>query len=438
MTSTSRIIHSILNPPAPLNDGAYSGYYYAFFGEGGFSTDQSFNPILLNKQSSVSRYALFGEGGFSTDQSFNPILLNKQPSASFQLYDVTYAIQVKFDVRTINKKIGLIKDSSNIVILDSSYDVARNSFPTDSINVTASDFVNGMSAAQVISVGAYQTMYNEYMESVNRYFFKIPTLDDSLFSAASTQDISNGVFDANQFMELINQQLDTSHQYINPVAGFVTLSNINQLLRFAVDSDVFGNRVPLPNDASVNITPIDNSFNNTIHFTEGTVTDASTNITTSTQYDSETNTETVTIQDNSNNTTTVIVYDLSENTITTTTNTAGQSGNSTGNVNTGTYSNPIKPSYADVSFSTIPENFGIGNGFLAGDLIFIPGGMTSTLQILIDPMIDASTSSIYDLILNSGLAYDYAIDLSNIATQKTTMIQKILTAPLLIELANLS
>jgi len=410
MSSTSRIIQSILNPPPPLNDKAYSGYYYAFFGAGGFSTDQSFNPIILNEQA----------------------------SASFQLYDVTYAIQVQFDVRTINQKIGLIKDSSNIVVLDSSYNVARDMFPTNSIDITASEFVNGMTASQVISVGAYQTMYNEYMESVNRYFFKISTLDDSLFSAASTNDISNGHFDANQFMELIHQQVDPSHQYINPLSGFVTLSNVNQLLRFAVDSDVFGNRVPLPNNPSANITPIDNSFNNTIHFTEGTVTDASTNVTTTTQYDAETNTETITIQDNSNNTTTVIVYDLSANTTTTTTNTAGQSGTSTGNVNTGTYTNPIKPSYADVSFSTVPANFGVGNGFLAGDLIFIPGGITSTLEILIDPMIDASTSSIYDLILNSGLAYEYAIDLSNIATQKSTMIQKILTAPLLIELANLS
>jgi hypothetical protein len=57
---------------------------------------------------------------------------------------------------------------------------------------------------------------------------------------------------------------------------------------------------------------------------------------------------------------------------------------------------------------------------------------------MVDPMIDASSSSIYDLIVNSGLAYEYAIDLSNIATQKTTMVNKILTAPLLIELANLS
>jgi hypothetical protein len=388
-----------------LNDQAYSGYYYAFFGAGGFSTDQSFNPILLNQQA----------------------------SASFQLYDVTYAIQVKFDVRTINEKLGLIKDASNLTILDSSYNIIRDSFPTDSINITASEFVNGMNSAQVISVGAYQTMYNEYMESVNRYFFKIPTLETSLFSATSMNDISNGIFDADQFMELIHQQVDPSHQYVEPLTGFVTLSNTNQLLRFAVDSDVFGNRVPLPNDASVNITPITNTLHYTFDFIEGTVTDISNNTITTMYYDSETNTQNVTIQDNSNNTTTTIVNDLSANTTTVTTETAGESGTFGGNTNTSTYTNPIRP-----SFTTVPDNFGVGNGFLAGDLIFIPGGITSTLQILVDPMIDASTSSIYDLILNSGLAYEYAIDLDNIATQKTTMIEKILTAPLLIELANLS
>jgi hypothetical protein len=410
MSTTSRIIQSILNPPPPLNDNAYSGYYYAFFGAGGFSTDQSFNPILLNQQA----------------------------SASFQLYDVTYAIQVKFDVRTINEKIGLIKDSSNIVVLDSSYNLHRDSFPIDFIDITSREFVNGMSAYQVISVGAYQTMYNEYMESVNRYFLKIPTLESSFLSEASTSDINNGLFDANQFMELINQQVDPSHQYVNPLTGFVTLSNINQLLRFAVESDVFGNRVPLSNDPSVNITPVDNSFNNTIHFTEGTVTDTTTNITTTTQYDTESNTYTITIQDNSNNTTTTIIDDLTNNTTDVTTNTEGQYGTYGGNENTSSFSTTISPTYADVSFSTVPANYGVGDGFLAGDLIFIPGGMSSTLQILIDPMIDASTSSIYDLILNSGLAYEYAIDLSNIATQKSTMIEKILTAPLLIELANLS
>ena len=294
-----------------------------------------------------------------------------------------------------------------------------------------------MNASQVISVGAYQTMYNDYMETVNVYFLKIPTIDDSLFSAASSTDISNGLFDANQFMNLIYQQVDASHQYTNPLNGFVTLSNINQLLRYSVDSNIFGNRQPLANDASVNITPITTTLDNTIHFNEGTVTDTSTNTITITHYDAISNTETITIQDNSNNTITTIIDDISNNLSTVTTKTEGKLGNGP-STSTGPFNTTNTPTYADVSFSTVPGNYGVGNGFLAGDLIFIPGGLSATLEVLIDPMIDASTSSIYDLILNSGLAYDYAIDLSNIATQKTTMIQKILTAPLLIELANLS
>jgi hypothetical protein len=332
----------------------------------------------------------------------------------------------------------LLKDASNITILDSNYNIDRNRFPIDSIDITSEDFVNGMSAAQVISVGQYQTMYNDYMESVNEYFFKFKTLDNSLFSGASINDISNGLFDGNQFMDLINQHVDPSHHYVNTLNGVVTLSNINQLLRFSVDSDVFGNRVPLANDASANITAIHKKLNNTISFVEGTVTDASTNITTTTHYDSTGNTETITIQDNSNNSTTTIVDDLSDNTTTITTNIANKTGNLYDNITTGPFDVSINPTFADVSFSTVPGNYGVANGFLAGDLIFIPGGMSATLQIMIDPMIDASTSSIYDLIEQSGLAQYYAIDLTKIATQKTTMIQKILTAPLLIELANLS
>jgi hypothetical protein len=450
MTSTSRLLNSILHPPVPLTYGAYSGYYYAFYGQGGFSTDQSFNPILQRPTELYAfhgeggfsldqsfnpiklapnqneTYAFYGQGGFSVDQSFNPILLGKQTSSSFQLYDVTYAIQLKYDVRKFNKKLGLIKDASNITILDTSFDTHANRFPIDSFNISASEFVNEINADHIISVGAYQTLYREYMESANKYFFKINTLDDSLFSAVSTNDISNGLFDANQFVSLINQNANNT-PYANTLNGFVTLSNINQLLLYAVENDVFDNRNRLNQDTSANPTT-------TINFTNSTVTDFSNNTVTTTVVDTTANTVTITIQDNSNNIITTIVDD-SANQLSTVTTTDAQ-GNSV--TSSGAFTNIISPTFADVSFSTAPGNYGLANGFLAGDLIFIPGGMSTTLEIVIDPMIDASTSNIYDLIVNSGLAYEYAIDLSNIAVQKTTMINKILTAPLLIELANLS
>jgi hypothetical protein len=398
MSATDRLLNSIFNPPDPLSDGAYSGYYYAFYGDGGFSTDQSFNQILLSPEA----------------------------SASFQLYDVTYAVQVKFDVRKINEKIGLIKDASNLTVIDSSYDFHRDSFPIDSITIDSGEFINGMSAEQVISVGAYQTMYREYMQSVNKYFFNTATISDTLLSQSSTNDLSNGLFDADAFMSLINQQTDSSHPYVHPLLGFVTLSNINQLLRYAVDNNVFGNRVLLNNDTSAN------TFD--LSFTNSTVTDIYNNTVTTTVIDPVENNITITIQDNSNNVTTTIVDDIVNHTSTITT--TGQSYSSI--TTSGPFTNVITPTYADVSFSQTPANHGVTQGFLAGDLIFIPAGTTVALELMVDPMIDASSSSIYDLIVNSGLAYEYAIDLSNIATQKTTMVNKILTAPLLIELANLS
>uniref|UniRef100_A0A6C0B3V6 Uncharacterized protein n=1 Tax=viral metagenome TaxID=1070528 RepID=A0A6C0B3V6_9ZZZZ len=408
MDSISRILQTVLNPPPPLNDEAYSGYYYAYYGDGGFSTDQSFNPISLSSQA----------------------------ANSFQLYDVTYAVQVKFDVRTINQKLGLIKDASNVSIVESTYRALSNSFPIDSISVSADEFIQGMSAGQVISVGVYQKLYQDYIMAVNKYFYNYGSLNDGLFSNASMLDISNGLFDANQFMNLIYQEQDPNQNqnYAVPLTGFVTLSNINQLLRYSVDSNVFGNRVPLPNDPSVNITPLDVSINNTIVFTDGTVTDVSENSVTTTVVDPNTNITTITIQDNDTNSTTVETID----TVSGTNNIVTTDGSGNTEFNTGPFTNPVQPSYADVSFSQIPANYGVADGFLAGDLIFIPAGLSVLVETVVDPQIDASSSFIYDLIVNSGLAYQYAIDLSNIATQKTTIINKMLTAPLLIELANLS
>jgi len=404
MASVSRILQTVLNPPEPLNSEAYSGYYYAYYGTGGFSTDQSFNPILLSGQAATS----------------------------FQLYDVTYAVQVKFDVSTINKKLGLLKDASNIIILDTSYNNRSKSFPIDSISISADEFVNGMNASQVISVGAYQTLYADYMMAVNKYFYQYGSLNDGLFSSSSMFDISNGLFDANQFMDLIYQHKDPT--YAVPLTGFISLSNINQLLRYSVDSNIFGNRVPLPNDPSANITHIDISINNTFQFKNGTVTDVSNNLITTTVIDPNTNIVTITIVDNKNKSTTVEIIDISNGT--TTINTTDNNGNIS--INDGIFTNPIQHTYADVSFSQVPANYGVANGFLAGDLIFIPAGLSVLVETVVDPQIDSSSSFIYDLIINSGLAYEYAIDLNKIATHKTTIINKMLSAPLLIELVNMS
>jgi len=433
MNSGARLLHSILNPPAPIETGAYSGYYYAFYGDGGFSTDQSFNPFLVTPQP-FGNYAFLGEGGYSVDQSFNPILLTPNLSA-FQLYDVTLALQVKYDVRLFNKKLGLLKDASNLLVLESSYNAVSKKFPNDSITINADEFVENMTAPQIISVGAYKTFYREYMYSVNNYFFSLGSLKDDLFSGLSAIDISRGLFDATTFINIINQTQYSNEKYIQSLTGFITLTNINQLLLYAVDSDVFGNRVPLyPTDSSSNV--INKFMNQPVIFKNNSKADAQNNITMNTSVDKQNNTAYTVITDNSvpgSTSVTDIIYDISNNLETIiTTDAFGKIFKTDAS-----FTNTISPTYADVSFSQTPGNYDLQDGFLAGDLIFIPSGMSVLLQTVVDPVVDIDMS-IIDLIRNSGLEYEYIIDVSNIAIQKTNIINKILTTPLLIELANLS
>lgn len=451
---------NILNSSVPMNENSYSGYYFAFYGTGGFSTDQSFNPIRLAKSS----------------------------YASFALYDVTYALQVRYDVRTLNQKLGLIKDACNNQIIQSEYNAGADSFPIDTITISANEFVSGMKAEQVISVGSYESMYNDYLEYTNAYFFGSMTANDYLFSSSSTNDISGGKFDANSLMELIAPLSDS------PLTGIITISNINELLRYAVDSDVFNNRIPADSTEQINIdlssgsaqftdlsngsfydvsdnltintevdipnnsaffsfadlsnniyTTVDNDLLNNTKTT--TVVDSSNNVTTITFVDLSNNTSTVTINDLSDNFVTIINTDFTTNNIITTTENI-----TTGDVTTTDASNNRNPfinSLVDISFSPVPGRFGVKHGFIAGDLIFIPAGTTIQLQLMINPMIDASTSNIIDLILSAGLARDFGLATAENGIDliephnlnymiKTPAIQRILTAPLLIQLDNIS
>ena len=64
--------------------------------------DVSFNGIF---------YAYPASGGYDIEQGASSITL--LPYDQIQRYDLTDAVQVAFDVRTFNMKIGVIKDPSN-------------------------------------------------------------------------------------------------------------------------------------------------------------------------------------------------------------------------------------------------------------------------------------------------------------------------------------
>jgi hypothetical protein len=371
-SSTMVDVSGGINNPPTIITASYEGFYYAFYGSGGFTMDQCFNTIKLQQQ--------------------NPLLR----------YDVTKAVQVRFNVRTFNSKIGLIKEPNNVDIISSAFNSVTDKFPDNSVTITAAEFLAGMSAEQVLSVGAYSTAYSDYIQFVNTYFGYAGGFS-SLFAEASEFDINGGVFDADSFMNIITPYSLEGGENVKPLVGAITISDINNLLKFAIDGNVFKNRIPQLSDASAS----DPGYVSRVG----------------------------------------VVYDSSG------------------------YS---------LEHTLYNSNYGMADGFMHGDLIFIPAGTTVKLHIVIDsenynPLNNLGPSNVTDLIsdMDTNRTYtkkyypnngtgettaqdmfiydDSAFDISGnsglIGTPKkifterstatTTNIDRVLTAPLLIRLDNL-
>lgn len=147
------------------------------------------------------QYLFEASGGYQMERGFNKITVRTQDL--IQRFDVTDSVQVKLSAGLFNTKLGLVKDASNLNVITTTYSSTTGSFPTDSITITSSDFVNGMSASNIISVGKYSTMYSDFISYVRKYFGYSGGFS-SLFQAASEFDISGGVFNADSFMALIS------------------------------------------------------------------------------------------------------------------------------------------------------------------------------------------------------------------------------------------
>ena len=187
------------SPPVVPNtypvSGPYLGVYYTITAMGGYNINQNFQPIVLG--------------------AFNPI--NK--------FDITNALQVQFSVNKFNSKLG-------------SYNALINRFNNDTITLNAAEFVTGMTASQVISVGTYRTLYSDFDNYVNNYFSYAGGFT-SLFASVPSFDYNNGIFDANAFIALINEQPVNN---VPQITGTITIYNVNNLIQYAVDQNVFGNR----------------------------------------------------------------------------------------------------------------------------------------------------------------------------------------------------
>ena len=204
-------------------------------------------------------YVITPSGGFSTTRQFDTI--QRLTETIISQYDVTGAVEVLMDVRLFNHKIGVMKDSSNINLVSNNTNYVNDAYVTDSLHVSAAEFVADLSAnpANVVSVGILSALYSDFAQYVATYYGFAsphtngqPTTTDvgfaTLFSHENLFHPNDGVFDANAFLDLI----DTSATDLSggsysglsssiAIAG-ITISDITRLLRNAVDANPFGNR----------------------------------------------------------------------------------------------------------------------------------------------------------------------------------------------------
>ncbi len=196
---------------------AYTGLAYVFDSSGGFAVDQSFPQINLNTYSPIAQY------------------------------DVTEAIQIKFNVRTLNDKIGVIKNIQNIDLVDelTGYNVDYELLSNDSVTVSTKDFLNGVKTSNIVSMGKMSTLYSDFNYTVMEYF-GAPYGFSSVFANANDFDANNGIFDATTFINLINGITfdGGTGSVVSDLSGYFTVNDLNKHLRFICGTNVFGNRPP--------------------------------------------------------------------------------------------------------------------------------------------------------------------------------------------------
>ena len=292
-----------MSEPADLTDapndatavGPYATTVYAFSATDGFVMERQFADIALRAADTISRF------------------------------DVTDAVQVTVDASVFNSKLGTFDTVDDCFKIDDE--------ETTSIEFTSDNFRTALASdADVISVGTLSTLYSDFKTYVGTYFGFNGGFE-TLFAAATEFTIDeDDLFEADSLVALIAGAAadDTTHPYTKVMTGSITISNITKLLRYAVDSNCFGNRVPAGTDP----------------------TDAT--------------------------------------------------------------------------------NFGVNNGFLANDLIWVPAGIEVTLKLAIDaesfnPINNRGPSYVQDTTIANG-------NFTSNTTATTTLITRVVKAPLLIRL----
>ena len=185
-------------------------------------------------------YAFNAFGGFKLKQEF-PIY--RPTGDGFRPYKLEDAIQIKYSVRDMNYKIGVVLDKNEDTIIqfkdneDTYQEQGVDLLLDDVLDITSQEFLDTVSAESIVSMGKMSTLYSDFLETINTYFGSPIILNNNIFN------INNGVFDASAFLHLINGgNFDINGAYVSDFSGEIHVYDINSKLRNAFKRNLFNNR----------------------------------------------------------------------------------------------------------------------------------------------------------------------------------------------------
>ena len=187
-----------------------------------------------------SCYCVDASGSYSIIQTNPSISMNT--SSPLALHDVSNAIQVRMGVRAFNELIGITKDEDNVEVIEALYDISNDELETDTLVFSTNDFKNNLIASNIISLGDMSTLYSDFNFTVTQYF-GAPGGFSTLFADESARTLNNGVFDVSGLYNIINgENYDVSGAVVTDLSGSLTIHNVNETLRYMIDSNIFDNR----------------------------------------------------------------------------------------------------------------------------------------------------------------------------------------------------
>ena len=204
-------------------------------------TDAPNDPTAVGPYSAPV-YAFGATNGFVMERQFEDIAL--RPADAIQRFDAVNSVQVTVAASVLNAKLGTFDTVDDCFKIEDA--------EVSEITFTSDDFRTALASTEdVISVGSLSTLYSDFKTYVGTYFGFNGGFE-TLFAAATEFVIDeDDVFDADSLVALIAGTAvgeEPATPYTKVMTGSITISNITKLLRYAVDSNCFGNRVPSGTD----------------------------------------------------------------------------------------------------------------------------------------------------------------------------------------------